>query len=248
MTILKRIDYLMPRMLEKWHMDKHYGLVLWSNANIEVMYNRKNLLLPANHLMIMAGFQGCMSIVHKDKEIAMIKGLMVSLKKNPSLHAIATQITLGENDKLQPILPLLDDSKVFHSNKYLYDIRKFIYESLSKMEKQTACNNQVDARLIKIHRYIRAHFQTPTTLRDLAELIGVHPAYLCNSYSRVFNISPIQHINILRIRKAKELLLKSNLSIKEIAALTGFGSAAQFSSIFKRFHFLTPSEYRLAGD
>ena len=54
-------------------------------------------------------------------------------------------------------------------------------------------------------------------------------------------------INSLRVEKAKELLLRGDKKIYEIAALTGFEDTAYFSKVFKKYAGCPPKEYEQSG-
>jgi len=51
----------------------------------------------------------------------------------------------------------------------------------------------------------------------------------------------------LRIEKATLLLLKTNLSLTEIASQSGFEDQSWFSKTFKKFMHLSPGKYREMG-
>jgi AraC-like DNA-binding protein len=57
-------------------------------------------------------------------------------------------------------------------------------------------------------------------------------------------ISPGQYHLSLRIRQAKELLINTNLSIKEISYRLGFESIFYFSRVFKSKTGINPTEYK----
>ncbi|MNW36483.1 Melibiose operon regulatory protein [compost metagenome] len=103
---------------------------------------------------------------------------------------------------------------------------------------------QIDTRLIKVNRFIRNNYHQPITLNILAELVETNPVYLCNSYSRVFKIPPMNHLLKLRLEKAKEYLSSSDISVKEISYKIGYVSNSQFSAYFKKMVGVTPIEYR----
>lgn len=107
-----------------------------------------------------------------------------------------------------------------------------------------ALNERLDKRLIMVHRYIRMHYYQPLTLNDLAELIKSNPVYLSNMFSKVFHISPIKYLQKIRMRKASELLLSTDMSIREISQALGYISNSQFSNIFKQYYGCTPREFR----
>ena len=57
-------------------------------------------------------------------------------------------------------------------------------------------------------------------------------------------MSPAHYITFLKLQKAKSLLFNSSMSVKEIAFSLNYDDAAYFSSIFKKYIGLSPSEYR----
>ncbi|WP_042199093.1 helix-turn-helix transcriptional regulator [Paenibacillus camerounensis] len=104
---------------------------------------------------------------------------------------------------------------------------------------------KIDSRLIKINRFIRLNYNDKDiSLQTLSQLVNCSTTYLSNSYSKVFNIPPIYHLNKLRVYNAQILLNQSNLTIYEIARRVGYVSTSQFCSIFKRYFYTTPTEYR----
>jgi len=57
-------------------------------------------------------------------------------------------------------------------------------------------------------------------------------------------LSPLQYLNYLKMKRAKELLESSFLSIKEILIEINLNSSSRFALNFKRAYGLTPSAYR----
>ncbi|MBD2847471.1 helix-turn-helix transcriptional regulator [Paenibacillus sp. IB182496] len=104
-------------------------------------------------------------------------------------------------------------------------------------------NGKIDLRLIYINRYIRKYYYRPITLQLLADIIQCNPVYLSNTYSKVFGVSPIKYLQQIRMRQAQTLLL-NKIPIHEIASHLGYVSNSQFTDIFKRYHDLTPSQFR----
>lgn len=73
---------------------------------------------------------------------------------------------------------------------------------------------------------------------------GYHPGYLMGQYSKQKGISPKKQVIQLRMEKAKELLSGTDLQIKAIAQLTGYGDLTYFSRIFKEYTGVSASAYR----
>ena len=53
-----------------------------------------------------------------------------------------------------------------------------------------------------------------------------------------------EYITRIRIEKAKSLIENSSLTIAEISDMTGFASQSYFSTAFKSFTGMTPSQYK----
>lgn len=105
-------------------------------------------------------------------------------------------------------------------------------------------SKKIDPRLIHINRYIRGNFHRPISLQILGDLVNSNQVYLSNTYTKVFQISPIYYLNQLRIKRAKEMLLSTDDPIRDIAKIVGYSSNSHFSAIFKRYTSMTPAEFR----
>ena len=68
--------------------------------------------------------------------------------------------------------------------------------------------------------------------------------YVSRIFKEQIGINYNDYINEKRIEKAKELLCKPELSIKDISDQTGFGSPQHFSRTFRKYTDISPSQYR----
>ena len=99
--------------------------------------------------------------------------------------------------------------------------------------------------------YITTHFTEPITQTDVAEALGVTPAYLSSVFHEEKGESYTKFLTRLRMMQAA-LLLKSkpNLTIQAVAVQTGYASDKHFIGVFKKYFGTTPNEYRqrVTGD
>ena len=91
------------------------------------------------------------------------------------------------------------------------------------------------------------HYTERLTLADIAEAVHVSSSYLSRFYKLKAGENLFDTINSLRVEKAKELLLRGDKKIYEIAALTGFEDTAYFSKVFKKYAGCPPKEYEQSG-
>ena len=98
--------------------------------------------------------------------------------------------------------------------------------------------------LPKALSYIEAHIAEPLSLKRLASHSGVSISTYLRNFRKATGTLPLEHIRRLRMHRAERLLQETTLSIKEIAAATGFSSAIYFCDTFKALHHQTASEFR----
>jgi two-component system response regulator YesN len=104
--------------------------------------------------------------------------------------------------------------------------------------------NQKNAIREKIERYMAAHFHTDISLQDIADHIGVTPAYFSMLFKKNFDMNFVEYLTWIRLEKAKGLLLDTGLNIDDIAHESGFNDSKYFFKVFKRHEGITPTEYR----
>ena len=92
--------------------------------------------------------------------------------------------------------------------------------------------------------YINSHYNEPLSLSDIAKHANCNAAHLSESFHKKMNMTIKQYITILRIKKAKKLLVTTNTPISSIAYESGFSSLASFNRNFLEQENLSPSAYR----
>jgi pimeloyl-ACP methyl ester carboxylesterase/AraC-like DNA-binding protein len=103
---------------------------------------------------------------------------------------------------------------------------------------------QADSFLENILKVIDDHLGNGSFgVEMLCREIGVSERQLQRKLKAITNKSPIQLISSFRLHRAKELLLKQEQNIAEIAYQTGFSNPSYFSRSFKKEFGVTPSEF-----
>jgi YesN/AraC family two-component response regulator len=92
--------------------------------------------------------------------------------------------------------------------------------------------------------YIKDHFNQKLSLQQLSDVADLSPNYFHKIFTEVMKITPNDYITTVRLNKAKELLLGTNLQIYNIADQCGFNNVSYFSSLFKKSFRITPVEFR----
>lgn len=92
--------------------------------------------------------------------------------------------------------------------------------------------------------YITQHLFEDMSVSDVAASINLSPSHLSRLFKMRTGFSPHEFITLRRIDAAKELLLTTKLSVKQIAFRVGYHSEANFITSFSGKTGLTPAVFR----
>lgn len=98
----------------------------------------------------------------------------------------------------------------------------------------------------RITEWINAHYTGDISLSKVSYEFNYTKEYLARYFKKHMGMSIQAYINKMKIAKARELLIKSDSSIKEISAKLGFSDDKYFLRLFKQYEKITPREYRRA--
>lgn len=94
-----------------------------------------------------------------------------------------------------------------------------------------------------IKYYLESHHSEDISLDSLSSSMYISPTYMSKLFKEETGESPINYLIKIRMEKAKILLIKKELSIKEIANAVGYQDAYHFSKLFKKYTGISPSDY-----
>ena len=81
------------------------------------------------------------------------------------------------------------------------------------------------------------------SVHHLSNSVGMSRTSLYMKLKNLVDLSPQDFIIHTKLKKAKNLLIKGDLSIKEVAYQSGFSNPKYFSTSFKKFYGITPSGF-----
>ena len=96
----------------------------------------------------------------------------------------------------------------------------------------------------KIYQYIQLHFDSPITLRILADYLHMNCSYLSSLFKKETGITLSTYIQQEKIREARRLLKGSKFTITQISEALAFSSQSYFCAVFKKITGMTPESYR----
>ena len=107
-------------------------------------------------------------------------------------------------------------------------------------------NKDISEEISNIKNWIRSNYNQSITVAKIAELFHYNPDYLSNMFKKTAHISLKKYINEIRINEAKNILVSTSYSLKEIAFQCAFNDEKYFLKVFKQIEGVTPTEYKKA--
>jgi AraC-like DNA-binding protein len=95
-------------------------------------------------------------------------------------------------------------------------------------------------------KILQVNFDNPElSLFTLSQLTNLSEIQISKLLKNEYNQSFKQYLNDVRMTRAKQLLLETELSIKEIIFKSGYKTSSHFFRIFKDQEGISPSEFRI---
>ncbi len=95
-----------------------------------------------------------------------------------------------------------------------------------------------------ISQVLEENFMNPVSINDLAYLSGRSLSSFKRDFQAIYNIPPSRWLQKRRLKKAKELLANTEISVTDVCYATGFENLSHFSKVYKSYYGHSPSSQR----
>ena len=163
---------------------------------------------------------------------------LINYKDIPGL--LPKTATLNESLKMKTLFKQLLDTvnSSFYPN-YAPDLIAGII--LCELISQNSSLKNPGKRLTnEIAEWIRINSDKKLTVKTVSERFMYNPDYLTRLFKEDFNVSLKEYICKVRVKSAKNLLISSYYSIKQISDILGWDSLNQFIKFFKYHESISP--------
>ena len=92
--------------------------------------------------------------------------------------------------------------------------------------------------------YLRNHYAQKITIEELSNNFFLSKSYLSSLFKKATGSGVVEYLQHIRIDKACELLVETDLSITEISTMVGYTDYRFFNKSFKKITGCTANEYR----
>lgn len=111
--------------------------------------------------------------------------------------------------------------------------------------RQERVNAETDSRVVlDVIRFVKEHYMEDIGLELAAEQVGLSVGYLSGFFKASFGKSFTQYLIGVRMEKAKELLLNTDMRVADVGAAVGCLNASYFSLQFRKIYGMTPNQMR----
>jgi AraC-like DNA-binding protein len=123
-------------------------------------------------------------------------------------------------------------------------IIKLLGYIISFQTQQDFHGKHIQSVIEEVRFMLRENVEKNVSFEEIASDHHVGYSYFRKMFKKYTGISPKQYLLQLKVMRARELLVNSNMTIKEIGFELGFQSIYYFSRIFKEKTGMNPSELR----
>lgn len=229
-----------------YHMLGNQKVILFE----EIGYEEQNIQYP---ILEQALFIQCLKQANEEAALKALDNMIGEIE--PLKSFVITQCLCF--DIINITIKTLDQLKGFELKNV--DLKKLItFKSLPEFREKMAgltiemCrqfaefkDSRNNERRSEILDYVNCHYgDSSMGLESVADEFGVSSNYLSRFFKQETGCSFIQYVTMIRMDRARELLVNSNKQIKEIVAEIGYIDVANFVRKFKGYEGVTPGQYR----
>lgn len=125
-------------------------------------------------------------------------------------------------------------------------IRAWFVEKMGNACRNVAVKKEVRSTTVveRAREFIDSHYHKDISLDDVSREVDISPYYFSKIFKEETGKNFVEYVTEIRMNRAKELLLGTDLSMKEICSEIGYADPNYFSRTFKKNTGLTPTEYK----
>lgn len=126
--------------------------------------------------------------------------------------------------------------------------RPKLFEPEGIVERESTGRGEVGVADIQAARdFIHAHAVEGITVEDVVRGLSISRRTFEKQFSERVGHSPKQEIQLVRLERAKQMLVDTELSMTQVSAMTGFSDPPRFTEFFRKHVGVSPTEYREAS-
>ncbi|MGD8782197.1 MAG: AraC family transcriptional regulator [Ignavibacteria bacterium] len=169
-------------------------------------------------------------------------------RKNEILHENNPVIEVGLDETLinlyHQILSLIESEKTGFREIISTLTYQIIAQVNAIQNSKRFAGKEIEITIQKAKAYIIDNIDSNIKFKKLAHELGIGYSWFRHMFRHYTGLAPTQYLLQMKLNKAKELVIGTSLSIKQISVMLGFESQYYFSKIFKKKVGMSPIQLR----
>lgn len=123
------------------------------------------------------------------------------------------------------------------------ELLHLLFKDASQLSTFGPCTRVTDT-VTRAMDFMAAHYSEAIRLPDIASAVNLSPFHFHRTFTQAVTMTPLTYLTRVRIERARELLLTTQMPVSDIAAACGFENPSYFSRIFRTDTGQTPGLFR----
>jgi len=174
-----------------------------------------------------------------NKIIKILKNKCGSLKSIVNFQE--SRIKLFEDIYFNLEMGYSNDNLSYVSLCFVHLLSSFIYNDNYSISGKKQNLDQINSSII----YMQNNLDKTLPIGKIAQSVNLSPSHFSYLFKKKTGFSPIEYFNHLKVQKACQYLLLTELRIKEIAEKIGMEDPYYFSRMFTKVMGISPVNYRI---
>jgi AraC-like DNA-binding protein len=237
----------------KPHFHDTYALILVESGIADYSYKKNEYVVNPNRLLVLNPYE-----VHTGKSLG--EGIWNFRSMYIPQDIVTSNYNSDQSKSPQFINRIVDDANFLRRYQILHEKLLTAEITIDEQSELTLLLNDLSqlagldvkyqkqdkysAVAHKMRDYIHEYYMDNIQLDDLMTISGLSRFHLIKVYREKYGLPPHQYLNILRIEKAKQLLIKGMAST-EVAYSVGYFDQSHFIKHFKKIVGVTPKAYMI---
>ena len=163
-------------------------------------------------------------------------------------------ITLNSRDRMFTEMILENMTKEYSDQSIYSDYLKssllqlMLFLNKHRLKDEDSLPNYVNSThrtISEIIGYINNHYKEAITLSTISQQFYISACHFSRTFKKTTGLSFTEYLNNVRIKEARKLLHKKDISITRVAELTGFNNNTHFNRVFKSIMGMSPINYKI---
>lgn len=167
-----------------------------------------------------------------------------------AINSKAFFIRMDENPMLATLVSAIIDEMKHKKEYHLECVRGMVYALLFEISRYNGkrqlhtSERSGTLQLEKAIVYVEENYFNNFKIADLANVCHMSETHFRRIFQEKMNMTPIEYVNFVRIKKACELIDKTDISMEDVAQRVGFITPSTFNRNFRRIIGTSPYQWK----